>query len=135
MKLRRISDIPGILKSVYRYPQSIPEMDLTQIEQGSSNLGTIGQKIWKSPGQKKLVKSNKSISRIFFTKFHFLLFLKWPKINFWARKKFKTEYFPWKLKFYLIFTENIQHKNSWKWFIWVHEFFCLDILKFSGLLW
>ena len=32
---------------------------------------------------KKLVKSNKSISRIiFWTKFHFLQFQKWPKINF-----------------------------------------------------
>ena len=34
-------------------------------------LHTIGQKIKKSPGQKKLVKSDKSISRIFFvTIFH-----------------------------------------------------------------
>ena len=38
-------------------------------------------------------------------------FQKWPKINFWTGKKFKTEYFPWKLKFYLIFMENIQRKN------------------------
>ena len=36
----------------------------------------------KSPGNKKLVKSNKLISRIIFlTKFHFLQFQKWPKIN------------------------------------------------------
>ena len=37
-----------------------------------------------SPGQKKFVKSNKSISRkkIFLTKIHFLQFQKWPKINF-----------------------------------------------------
>jgi len=34
-------------------------------------------------GKKKLVKSNKSISRkIFLTKFHFLQFQKWPKINY-----------------------------------------------------
>ena len=51
----------------------------------------MGQKFKKSPGQKKLVKSNKSISRKnFLTKFHFLPFQKWPKINFWTRKKFKT---------------------------------------------
>ena len=36
----------------------------------------------KIPGQKKFVKSNKSISRkIHLTKFHFLQFQKWPKIN------------------------------------------------------
>ena len=40
---------------------------------------------------KKLVKSNKSISRNFIlTKFHFLQFQKWPKINFWSGGKFKT---------------------------------------------
>ena len=38
------------------------------------------RKLKKSPGQKKIVKSNKSISRkIFFTNFHFLQF---QKINF-----------------------------------------------------
>ena len=43
---------------------------------------TVGQKIKKSPA-KKLVKSNKSISRKnFLTKIHFLQFQKWPKINF-----------------------------------------------------
>ena len=45
--------------------------------------GTVGQKNKKSPGQKEIVKSNKSISRkSFSTKFHFLQFQKWPKINF-----------------------------------------------------
>ena len=34
--------------------------------------------------------SNKSVSRYFLVKFHFLLFHKWPKINFSTRKKFKT---------------------------------------------
>ena len=44
---------------------------------------TVGQKILKSPGQKNLVKSNKSISAtIFLTKLHFMQFQKWPKINF-----------------------------------------------------
>ena len=38
----------------------------------------------KESRPKKLVKSNKSISRkkIFLTKIHFLQFQKWPKINF-----------------------------------------------------
>ena len=63
----------------------------------------------KKSRSKKLVKTNKSTSRKnFLTKIHFLRFQKWPKINFWTEKKFKTEYFPWKLKFYLIFMENIQ---------------------------
>ena len=39
-----------------------------------------------SPSQ-KLVKSNKSISwKTFLTEFHFLLFQKWTKINFWTGK-------------------------------------------------
>ena len=52
----------------------------------------------------------------FLTKFHFLQFQKWPKINFWTREKFKTA------------------KNT-NWFIWFHEFFCLDFFKYSGVLW
>ena len=41
-------------------------------------------------GPKKLVKSNKSISRNFvFDQIHFLQFQKWPKTNFWTGKKFK----------------------------------------------
>ena len=37
----------------------------------------------KNPGPKKLVKSNKSISRIiFFNQIPFFAFQKWPKINF-----------------------------------------------------
>ena len=51
----------------------------------------MGQKNQKSLGQKKLVKSNKSISRKnFWIKFHFLQFQKWPNINFWTGKKFNT---------------------------------------------
>ena len=46
---------------------------------------------FKKVKDKKLVKSNKSISRNFIlTKFHFLQFQKWPKINFWTGKKFET---------------------------------------------
>ena len=45
----------------------------------------------KKSRPKRVVKSNKSISRKFFlTKFHILQFQKWPKINFWTKKKFKT---------------------------------------------
>ena len=46
----------------------------------------------KKSRPKKLMKSNNSISpkKIFLTKFLFLQFQKWPKINFWTGKKFKT---------------------------------------------
>ena len=41
------------------------------------------RKFKKVQAKKKLVKSNKSISRkIFLIKFHFLQFQKWPKISF-----------------------------------------------------
>ena len=51
-----------------------------------------GPEILQKSRTKKLVKSNTSISRkkIFLTKFHFLPFQKWPKINFCTGKKFKT---------------------------------------------
>ena len=76
----------------------------------------------KTSRPKHLVKWNKSISRtIFLTKFHFLQFHKWPKINFWTGgKSLKLP----RMQFY--------EKNVW--FIWFHEFFCLDFFKFSGLL-
>ena len=53
---------------------------------------TAGQKILKSPGQKKkLVKSNKSSSRNFFwTKFHFFAISKMAKNQFLYWEKFKT---------------------------------------------
>ena len=44
----------------------------------------------KKSKPKKLLKSNKAISWNFPPKFNFLLFQKWPKINFWTGKKFKT---------------------------------------------
>ena len=73
---------------------------------------------------KKLVKSNKSISRNFFlTKFHFLPFQNWPKINFWTGKKFQTA------------KNAISRKKFFFWFIWFHEVFCLDFFKFSASLW
>ena len=46
---------------------------------------------------KKFVKSNKSISRIIFlTKFHFVRFQKWPKINFWTGKTTSKNAISWK---------------------------------------
>ena len=46
------------------------------------HLTVVGQKILKNPGQKN------SWTQI--NQFHFLQFQKWPKINFWTGKKFKT---------------------------------------------
>ena len=69
------------------------------------------------------MKSNKLISGIIFlTKFHFLQFQKGPKINFWTGKKVKTAK---KGNFIIKFF----------WFIWFHEFFCLDFFKYSGPMW
>ena len=51
---------------------------------------TADQKILKSPGQKKLVKSNKSISRNFFDQIPFFAISKMAKNEFLNWKKFKT---------------------------------------------
>ena len=49
------------------------------------------RKFNKVQAKKKLMKSNKSISRTFFCQISFFLqFQKWPKINFWTGKKFKN---------------------------------------------
>ena len=56
----------------------------------------------------------------FFTKFYFLQFQKWPKINFWTGKKLKT-------------AKNAISRKKIFWFIWFHEFYCLDFFKFSVL--
>ena len=77
-----------------------------------------GQKIKKKSRPKKLVKSNKSISRKkFVAKFHFLQFQKWPKINIWTGKKLKMQFHEKKIMIYLI-----------------SRVFCLEFLKFSGPL-
>ena len=77
----------------------------------------------KKSRPKKLVKSNKSISRNFIlTKFHFLQFQKWPKINFWTGKKFKT-------------AENAISRKKFFDFFDFSSLFCLDFFKFSGPLW
>ena len=61
------------------------------------------QKIKKSPGQKKPVKSNKSISRkICWPKSIFLQFQIWPKINFWTEKTAKNAILRKKIDTYLI---------------------------------
>ena len=60
--------------------EKIPHMVewYTQAQYWPENLKKVQAK-----KKKKLVKSNKSISRNnFLTKFHFLPFVKWPKINF-----------------------------------------------------
>ena len=58
-------------------------LELLQIHSGPENLKKIQAK--------KLVESNESISRIIFSsKFHFLQFQKWPKINFWTGKTAKN---------------------------------------------
>ena len=64
---------------------------------------------------KKDVKSNESISRknIFDKKIRFLQFQKWPKINVWTGKKFKT-------------ARNTISRKIKKWFVWFREFLCLD---------
>ena len=51
----------------------------------------MGQKIQKSPGQKKIMKSNESISRkkFFSPNSIFLQFQKWSKINFELEKSLK----------------------------------------------
>ena len=57
----------------------------------SRHASHSGPENLKKSRPKKLVKSNKSISRKFFLiKFHFLQFQTWPKINFWTGKKIKT---------------------------------------------
>ena len=82
------------------------------------SLNTFSQKILKKSRSKKLMKSNKSISwKIFLTKINFLQFQKWPKINFWTGKKFKTAVSRKKFLIYLISRVS-----------------CLAIFKFSGLL-
>ena len=57
-----------------------------------------------------------------FVKFYFLQFQKWPKINFWTGKKFKT-------------AKNAVSRNNFWIIFWFHKFFSLDFFKFSGPLW
>ena len=55
------------------------------------NQAHSGPENLKKSRPNKFVKWNKSISWNFvLTKFHFLPFQNWPKINFWTGKKFKT---------------------------------------------
>ena len=51
----------------------------------------MGQKIKNSPGQKTRGNQINQFHEFFLTKIHFLLFQKWPKINFSTGKRFKIE--------------------------------------------
>ena len=56
----------------------LSKIDIFQVLKAHSGTEKL-----KKSRPKKLMKSNKSISRnIFFTKFHFLQYQKWPNINF-----------------------------------------------------
>ena len=69
-----------------------PFLKLQKTDFGHSKIDTVfqvhcaaaqwGRKLKKSPGQKKLMNSNKSISRNPHDQIPFLRFQKWPKINF-----------------------------------------------------
>ena len=84
---------------------------------------TVGQKILKSPAQKiSWSQINQFQEKIFLTKFHFLQFQKWPKINFWTGKNFKTtRYAISRKKFFDLF-------DFTSLFAWI-------FLNFSGPLW
>ena len=128
-------------------------------------VNKISQWAWKFKKfhTKKTRESNYYIHQchefFFFTKIHFLLFKKWPKIYIWTGKSLNLLRMQFHENFSLIFMENMQFKNffpvqklifghfwnrkkwilvkknSWNWFIWFHEFFDLDFFSFSGPLW
>ena len=76
---------------------------------------------FKKVQSKKIVKSNKSISRNFFDqKFNFSQFQKWPKNNIWTGKKFKS-------------AKNAISRKKIDLFNFT-SFFGLDFSKFSGPL-
>ena len=81
----------------------------------------MGQKIKKKSRPKKLMKSNKSISWNFFWANSIIYNFKiGQKSIFELEKSLKLP----KMQFH--------EKNFW--FIWFHEFFCLDFFKFCGPL-
>ena len=113
------------LISLYYYTYFKKRLKKVKICKMSNNLAThkqihSGPENLKSPGQK--TREIKSISRNFLlTKFHFLYFQKWPKINFWTRKKFKTA------------KNAISRKTFFDLFDFT-SFFWMDFFKFSGPL-
>ena len=114
-----IDDRPNDNFSLLFASDELKRITSFKIIQCNSTCTQWARKLKKKSRPKKLMKSNKSISRNFIlTKFHFLQFQKWPKINFWTGEKLKTA------------KNAISRKKMW--FIWFHEFFCLDFFKFSG---
>ena len=85
---------------------------------------TVGQKIEKSPGQKKKNSWNQ-INK-------FCDFFFFDQIPFFATSKMaKNQFLNWEK------VKNCQKCNFMKknfWLIWFDEFFCLDFFKFSGPL-
>ena len=55
-----------------------------------SKIWLVGQFVPYRPSLIKQIVCRSISQIIFLTKFHFLQFQKWPKINFWTGKKFKT---------------------------------------------
>ena len=80
---------PEFVRSFLTRPWMLSNQSLNDPITGKNHpYSQWARKLKKNVQGKKLVKYNKSISRrIFLTKFHFLRFQKWPKINFWTRKK------------------------------------------------
>ena len=80
----------------------------------------------KKYSPKKLLKSNKSIIQNFIlTKFNFLQFQKWPKINFWTVKKLKTDINSISRNFLL----NFHEKYDKKFFVKLNF---IELIFFSG---
>ena len=71
---------------------------------------SIGPKFKKVQTKNSWNQIQNQFHEYFFHVIPFLPFQKRPKINFWTGKKFKT-------------AKNAISRN---WFIWFHEFFCLD---------
>ena len=83
-------------------------------------------------------------------KFHFLQFLKWPKINFWTGKSLKlpkmqfheidlfdfTSFFPWTFSNFLAHCSTVKKigvsRKKIHLFDFRSFFFCLGFFKFSG---
>ena len=83
----------------------------------------VGQKIKKSPGQKSLWNQiNQFHEIIFWPNSIFLQFQKWPKIDFWTRKKFKIA------KNAILWGENQIYLISWVFFAWTF----LNFLAYCG---
>ena len=77
--------VQNIMTQCKKLPKQETKMAIDELALKVEGWFTVhsGPENFKKIPAKKLVKSNKSISRNFIlTKFHFLQFQKWPKINF-----------------------------------------------------